>query len=249
MSALSKKTSQQELTLAVEGQILPVLARINRRARRYIIRVDSVKGVVHITAPSKRSLPEALRFARSRQQWILQELRNGPSAKPFYNGGLCPYRGLDHPIEHVGGVRAPTRLKIEEGSRRPAKILVGGDLEHINRRVVDWLKRQARQVLTERSDFYCEQLGVKRGSIRVGDTKSRWGSCSQEGTISYSWRLILTPPPILNYVAAHECAHMVEDNHSAAFWAVCDSINDDVKKAKKWLRANGAFLHAVGAEW
>ncbi len=237
------QTIESEIDLG--GLIAPVKARINRRARRLIVRVDSLNGTVMITAPSKRSLPEAYRFARTRASWIKQELNNGPKARKFEEGGLCPFRGVDHIIRNIGSPRSRITVINDELSNR-AEIHVGGEAIHLNRRLTDWLKREARQELTRKSDFYSERLGVKRGKIRIGDTKSRWGSCSQDGTLSYSWRLILAPNYILDYVAAHECAHLVHLNHSPAYWKLLASLDVDAKAANTWFRNHGERLFAYG---
>ena len=227
----------------------PVEARINRRAKRLIVRVDSLSGIVHVTAPSKRAVPEALNFARERASWIRAELQAGPKAVPFAVGGLCPYRGKPHLITRDGGPRAPVRV-ISSGVREPcdqrAQILVGGDDAHTNRRVCDWLKRQARLILTQRVEVYSARLNVRYSKIRIVDTRSRWGSCSEEGTLSFSWRLILAPDHILDYVAAHECAHLVHMNHSKAYWRLLASLDVDARASRDWFRQYGADLFGYG---
>lgn len=236
---------QTEIDLG--DRIVPVCARINRRARRLIVRVDSLTGTVHITAPSKRSLPDALKFARERASWIRAELLAGPKAQLFEAGGLCPYRGIAHVIVREGGARQPIRVRAGEGPEQSPALIVGGEAAHLNRRLTDWLKRKARAVLIEKSDYYCNRLGVVRGKIRIGDTRSRWGSCSEDGVLSYSWRLILAPDEILNYVAAHECSHLVHLDHSPAYWRVLAGLDVDAKAARAWFRTRGAALFAYGA--
>ena len=243
-----------EKTLDIGGRVLPVEVRINRRARRYIIRADSLRGVVQLTVPSKRSIPSAMRFAKERASWIEACLDEGPRAISFCENLIFPFRGVDHRLVHQPGeLRLRTKLVPAqdvqdahiEGDPYP-KLLVGGEASHINRRVTDWLRREARKVLTARTDFYCQRLEVKRGKIRIGDTKSRWGSCSADGTIAYSWRLILCPPEILDYVVAHECTHLIHLDHSAAFWRRLASLDVDARAAKRWFDKNGAELFAWG---
>ena len=164
-----------------------VETRINRRAKRLIVRVDSVRGTVHVTVPSRRSIPAALLFAQERSQWIRDELANGPKALPFAEGVVFPFQGIPHRIQRRGGMRSPVcRLEPADPGRLPT-VNVGGDAGHTNRRVCDWLKHEARDLLTCRSDRYCDRLGVRRGKIRITDTRSRWGSCSENGTLSYNW--------------------------------------------------------------
>ena len=241
------------------GEIAPVRARINRRARRYIVRVDSVSGTVLITAPSKRDVPAALRFAKSRADWIKSELRSGPKAYRFEAGGICPYRGEDHLIINQGAPRGRVRIvsthqdqfQGEADQNHPhqnqlPELHVGGEGAHVNRRIIDWLKREARTILSEKSDYYAERLGVKRGKIRIGDTRSRWGSCSADGCLSYSWRLILAPKEILDYVAAHECTHLIHLNHSPDYWRLLATLDVDARGARRWFRNHGERLFAYG---
>jgi len=237
-----------ESQIDLGDQVAPVRAKINRRARRLILRVDSLTGIVHITAPSKRSLPDAIKFAQERAGWISEELKAGPCAQMFAEGQVFPYRGEDCKIRKEGGARSLIRINPPEFPDRMQELVVGGDDAHVNRRVTDWLKREARRVLIQQSDYYSDRVGVKRGKIRIGDTRSRWGSCSEDGTLSYSWRLILAPPAILEYVAAHECAHLVHLNHSPAYWRLLASLDVDARRARNWFRDNGAGLFSWGVE-
>ncbi len=259
-----------ETQLQLGDRIVPVNARINRRAKRLILRVDSITGIVHVTAPSKRALPDALKFAKERSLWIEKELGTGPTAHPFIEGGSCYYRGIPHEIIRDGGPRTPIRCtslmgadnldssgnldssdildssgKVT-GSTSSAKIYIGGEQEHLNRRLTDWLKHEAKRILTLKSDYYAERLNKKRGKIRIGDTRTRWGSCSQDGTLSYSWRLIMAPAHILDYVAAHECTHLVHLNHSPAYWRLLAELDVDAKTARQWFKIHGTRLFSYG---
>lgn len=234
-----------ETEIDLGGRVAPVRARINKRARRLILRVDSLTGIVHLTSPSKRALPEAMRFARERALWIKEQLSAGPVATQFEEGGLCPYRGVNHVIKRQGAPRSRIKASEPHTGEEP-ELTVGGEAEHLNRRLVEWLKRQARQTLVTQSDYYCDKLGVRRGKIRIGDTRTRWGSCSEDGTLSYSWRLILAPSFILDYVAAHECTHLVHLNHSPAYWRLLATLNVDAREAKDWFQDYGDGLFAWG---
>lgn len=129
------------------------------------------------------------------------------------------------------------------------KILcVAGGVEHLTRRVHDFLKREARRELTEASHRYADVLGVKVKRLTIRDQSSRWGSCTSAGALSFSWRLILAPPYVLDYLAAHEVAHLVEMNHSARFWKVVGRICPATERAKKWLDVHGNDLHRFGIE-
>lgn len=228
-----------QTTIDLGDRTAPLTARINRRARRLIVTVDAASGRVFVTAPSKRALPEALAFARTRARWICAQLEFGQRATPFMDGTVFPFRGVPVAIVNQGGPRSAVRL---DG----ATLVAGGDPVHMNRRVTDWLKAQARKTLTERAEHYCERLGQKRGPIAIRDTRSRWGSCARDGALSFSWRLIFAPPEILDYVAAHECAHMVHLNHSPAYWRIVKSLGVDARSARDWFAAHGQSLYAHG---
>ncbi len=230
------------------GLAAPVEIRINQRAKRLILKVDTVHGRVIVTAPSKRHTSDALAFARSRADWIRERLSAGVRAHSFSPGAIFPYRGEPHAIVNHGPSRARIRVARNHGPRVKGEIIVGGEPAHTNRRVVDWLKRQAKARLTQRADDYAARLGVERGSITVRDTRSRWGSCASDGSLSFSWRLILAPRWVLDYVVAHECAHLIHLNHSEAYWGVLNGVNTDAAAARAWFRQYGETLHAYGVE-
>lgn len=243
MPAVTRPTNHLILdaTIDLGDRTAPLTARVNRRARRLIVKVDAVAGRVIVTAPSKRALPEAIDFARTRARWIMRQLDEGDGARPFADGVVFPYRGAPLCVVNEGGARAGVRM---DGER----LLAGGDSRYLNRRVTDWLKAQARQALTARADHYAAMLGRKRGAISIRDTKSRWGSCARDGALSFSWRLILAPPAMLDYVAAHECAHLVHLDHSPAYWRVLRTLGIDARAARDWFAAHGHSLYAYGVE-
>ena len=121
-------------------------------------------------------------------------------------------------------------------------------LEHIDRRVHDFLKREARRDLHKAALAYAEALGVRVKRLSIRDQSSRWGSCTSAGSLSFSWRLILAPPFVLDYLAAHEVAHLVEMNHSSRFWRVVARVCPSVERAKRWLDTYGNDLHRYGIE-
>lgn len=228
-----------ETTIDLGDRSAPLTARVNRRARRLIVKVDPVKGRVIVTAPSKRALNDAIDFARTRARWISDELDAG-GARPFAPGESFPFRGAPVIVESAGRVRDGVRLVAD-------RLIAGGDPSHLNRRVTDWLKKEARSALTDRVDHYAALVGRRRGQITIRDTRSRWGSCARDGALSFSWRLIMAPPAILDYVAAHECAHLVHLNHSPAYWRLLKSLDVDARAARDWFSANGQSLYAYGA--
>ncbi len=224
-----------------------ILYVLSDRARRVTLKVKASDREVHVIVPGLRSFKAAVKFAYESIDWIDVQLESLPEPQPFTPGNNILYRGhLYRLIKPEGRGRA----RVDNVNR---KIIVPSpDTESFAGRVRRFLIREAREELEAATHHYAEKLGKRVAKISVRDTSSRWGSCitrNGEGHINYSWRLICAPSHILDYVAAHECAHMIEANHSRAFWDVCDSIFDDVKSAKKWLHQYGANLHAVGAEF
>jgi len=224
-----------------------VLYVLSDRARRISLRVKTADREVHVVVPGLKAFKKAQDFAKEQRDWIDVQLESLPAPQPFIAGQDILYQGqkfrLLSPKSRARARIAPESQKI---------IVPSPDAESFSGRVRRLLIREARAELEAASHFYADKLGKRVGKVSVRDTSSRWGSCitrGGEGHISYSWRLICAPSFVLEYVAAHECAHMIEANHSQAFWDVCDSIFDEVKPAKKWLRDNGSLLHAIGAEF
>jgi predicted metal-dependent hydrolase len=131
-------------------------------------------------------------------------------------------------------------------TRIGTELHVAGQREHVARRVRDWLRAQARMELSTRSRTCAARIGRVIARVRIGDPKSRWGSCSAKGGLAYSWRLLLAPPEVVDYVVAHEVAHLVEHNHGRRFWALVDSLTQATQPAKLWLRRHGNTLLRYG---
>lgn len=226
----------------IGGRVAPLVARVNRRAKRLILKVDPTAGEILVTAPSKRALPEAIAFARSRAGWIATQLDDSLLARPFAPDGDALFRGVSHLIVHNPETRRPVRA---ETTPQP-RLIVGGDGAHLNRRIVDWMKREARKDIADAVARYCVELGVKRRSISIRDPRSRWGSCSSDGAMSFSWRLVMAPPWILDYVAAHECVHLIHMHHGPAFWRQVKALGVNARAAEDWFDIHGAGLFAYG---
>jgi hypothetical protein len=189
-----------------------------------------------VTAPSRGGTGPALAFARGESEWIARQIERMPKPVRLVPGAVVPFLGLAHAIRHTA-VRGPAPVWAADGA-----ILVNGRIEHAPRRVGDFLKRQAKEVLSQKSVEYAARLGLRPSRVSVRDTRSRWGSCSQNGSLSFSWRLILAPQFVRDYVVAHEVAHMKEMNHSPRFWAHVKTLSPDVDRARQWLRDHGRSL-------
>lgn len=225
--------------LTIDGRLLEVRVRLNPRARRMIVKVNPATGEVTVTAPSRRGLADALDFARGQQDWIAGQLAKVPGPVGFFAGTVIPLRGQPHEI------RAATRgpAPVWAGERI---IWVRGDPAHAPRRVLDFLKREARKACEASVLDYAPRLSVKPSRITVRDTASRWGSCSSARALSFSWRLILAPDFVLDYVVAHEVSHLREMNHSPRFWAYVRDLAPQMEMAQNWLKTNGRELQRYG---
>jgi predicted metal-dependent hydrolase len=226
--------------LKIDGKSIEVILRTNPRARRFIVKVDPATGEVSVVSPSSRSFDRALDFARKEKDWIAGRLADVPEAVEIDLGSTILFKGVEHLIRAGEGVAAPAWIDRE--SFRPT-IRVGGRPEHASRRLIDWLKREARRKIEERVFEYATRLGVRPKRITIRDTSSRWGSCSSARSLSFSWRLVLAPPAVLDYVVAHEVAHLRELNHHPRFWRLVDLLVPDVDKSQAWLSEHGALLH------
>lgn len=218
-----------------------VRLRVNKRAKRISLRLDLASGEVLAVAPSERMLPQAEAFARTKTDWIARRLARTTQRVAFAPGEELPFKGRT--LRLTQGVGASAALLSPDGTTLSA----GGDTEGFARRVAAWLKRHAREALTERSAFYASELDLPAPAVSLNDARTRWGSCTTgAATIRYSWRLILAPDAVLDYVAAHEVAHLIEANHGPRFWALVERLYGDPAAARRWLKTHGASLHAVG---
>ena len=241
----SRRTSEPSvITVDFDGEVYLVQLRRNRLARRYTLRIHSATREVVLTLPPRGSLKQAREFAGKHGAWIAARLKRLPQPVPFADGTIMPLRCVAHRIAHRPQARGT--MWIEADSAEARIICVAGAAPHIPRRVRDYLKREAKRELETASRQAALVLGVSVKRVSIRDQTSRWGSCSTTGVLSYSWRLILAPPYVLDYLAAHEAAHLVEMNHSRAFWRQVERVCPDFKRAKAWLDANGADLHRYG---
>lgn len=234
-----KKPVPEGAQIDVDGRTVPVRFRVNARARRMILRVDARAGEARVTLPPGVARETAMAFVEERTFWIAKQLVRSSGAVPFEDGAVFPLLGEEHVIQHQPDQRTP--VLVEDGV-----VHVGGKPEHLARRVRDWLKKEARREISSRAGSYADQIGREHGRITIRDTRSRWGSCSSSGGLNFSWRLVLAPIWVLDYVVAHEVAHLVEHNHSPAFWAVVDSLNSDARAGREWLSRHGEKLHGYG---
>ncbi len=213
---------------------IEVALRRNARAKRYTLRVSKSAGTVSLSIPVSAPEAEALDFLAERAGWVRRHLADAPGVQRPAIGTAFPLLGTDRPVVAGPGRAArfsDGRIVMPEGGRC-------GPL------MVTLLKTMAREALAARCDHHATRLGRRFGRITLRDTRSRWGSCSAKGDLMFSWRLIMAPPEVLDYVAAHEVAHLAEMNHSRAFWAACEALYPGYQAPRRWLRAQGPALQA-----
>ncbi|MGP3724718.1 M48 family metallopeptidase [Cereibacter sphaeroides] len=211
-----------------------ITLRRSAQARRFSLRVSRLDGRVTLTLPLRAREAEALAFVRDQEGWIRRALSDVPEAASVGIGSVLPLEGRP--------------LTVRPGSGRSVRVtddslLVPGDPASVPLRLATFLKAMARERLAAACDRHARSLGRPYARLTLRDTRSRWGSCTQDGCLMFSWRLILAPPPILDYVAAHEVAHLAQMNHSPAFWAEVARLDPDYALHRAWLRRQGQALH------
>lgn len=226
--------------LRADGEPIELACRVNRRARNIALKVDNTTGQAVLVLPSKRALNAGLRFAETQVDWLRRHLATVAAQQPFADGATLPFDGR------------LLRIAATPGRRRE---LLAGDVLHVPdeadpvllaMRVKRWLRLRAAERLRERVAAHAAALGVSHGRVSVRDQRTRWGSCTHAGALAFSWRLILAPPQVLDYVCAHEVAHIVEMNHSPAFWRLVARLVPGYARHRDWLRDHGQRLHRYG---
>ena len=212
---------------------LEVHLKRSARARRFLLRVSRLDGKVTLSMPLRAREAEALAFLKGHEDWLRQTLQAMPlsALQPVGLGSVIPVEGRALLLSPGTG-----RAVRAEGDR----LLIPGDPAAAGARVAAWLK-----VLARASTHYAGLVDRSYSQLALRDTRSRWGSCSPDGRLMYSWRLIMAPPLVLDYVAAHEVAHLVEMNHSPAYWAVVSRICPDWRTQRAWVHTNGQSLHRL----
>ena len=211
-----------------------ITLRKTAQARRISLRISRLDGRVTLTCPLRVSDREALAFAQEKADWLRHHLNEQPVPAGVGIGDMLPFEGR--------------MMRIVQGSGRLVRpdggdLVVPGPSERAAARIAGFLKQVARDRLAAASDHYATRLGLPYTRLSLRDTRSRWGSCTADGGLMYSWRLIMAPPEVLAYVAAHEVAHLAEMNHSDAFWSVVTRLYGDYRAPRRWLREQGGDLH------
>ncbi len=215
---------------------ITVTLRRSLRARRMSLRVSRLDGRVTLTLPQFVAEREGMAFLRDREGWLRGQVGQVTASVVAEPGARVGFEGRELLIAEAD----QRRVTVTEG-----QMLVPRGAEKVAVRVRAYLRHAARDRLAAASDRHAAALGLSYAGLSLRDTRSRWGSCSSRGRLMYSWRLIMAPPEVLDYVAAHEVAHLAEMNHSPEFWAVVERLFPEHRRCRQWLRDNGDQLHRL----
>ena len=242
--SLPKKsaTLKAERSYEVAGRVLPLRVMENPRATRLTLRIDAGGKGLRMTVPPGMPAREVEKFLVRHEGWIETRIAKMPDQPNVRPGVKIPVRGVPHLIVHEPAKRGTVRQ--ENGAEGP-RLIVYGDRPHLARRVGDFLKREARRDLEMLVARHTTTVGRRAKAVRLKDTKSRWGSCTSDGMLSFSWRIMMAPPPVIDYLVAHEVAHLKEMNHGPKFWKLCGELCPDTERCKAWLKRNGSALQAI----
>jgi predicted metal-dependent hydrolase len=234
---LSNSLSDPEVN--IEGERVPVRIHRNNRAKRISMRADAVKREIRITMPPYTPTNVALDFVAKKREWIATRLNSVADAAPIAPGSEIAFEGEGYVIEWRE--EWPRSVKCAGG-----RLLLGGPESSVEARILRWLRAEARRVYTEEIAYYCAKANDPVPRLSLGDPRSRWGSCSPDKSLAFSWRLVMAPDFIQDYVAAHEVAHLRHMNHGPLFWRLVDELTPHTRTAIPWLRTEGARLLRIG---
>jgi predicted metal-dependent hydrolase len=232
------------LEVAHEGTLFKVIVKRRPAASRMTLRVSGATGEIILTLPPKGAIKTAQAFVAAHGGWIAARVAKLPQKVAFRPGSVVPVRGVPHRIVHWSQVRGATRFAEDGDGERV--IAVCGDVAGVPGRVRRFLATEATRDLAEAVQRHTDTLGIPASRVTLRDTRSRWGSCSSSGALSFSWRLIMAPPFVLDYLAAHEVGHLKEMNHSHRFWRVVRGLCPRTDEAEAWLKRHGHALHHYG---
>lgn len=238
-----ERPTTEKRNYEIAGRVVPLSISRNARAKRLTLRVLPGARGLKVTTPPGILQNEIDTFLNRNHDWIQSKLGLIPD-KPMVREGIkIPVRGVNHLIVRFKGRGITHAAEDEDGT---AILAVYGDDRFVSRRVVDFLKKEAKSEIEALVSHHASSVGRAAKSITFRDTTSRWGSCTSDGKLSFSWRIMMAPPKVINYLVAHEVAHLKEMNHSPRFWRLCKDLCPETDKCKDWLKRNGNKLQAIG---
>ncbi len=247
--------------------------RRSSRATRFSLKVSHTERTAILTLPNRGRLEDANSFLSRHAEWLRKQLARLPEPVPFTDGAIVPLRGEMHCLKFLGVQRHQGVVWVEKAdaaqdyntaplgfadwrsvsfssyTERLPCLCISGEPDHAPRRFSDWLRGQVRKDLSASVEKHAKTLKCTPKRIAIRDQATRWGSCSTTGTLSFSWRLIFAPPFVLDYVAAHEVAHLIEMNHGPRFWRLVRDAAPAMQKARIWLKTYGGDLHRFGNDY
>ena len=224
--------------IALQGRPIRLGIRRHAQARRISLRLSAARDSIILTLPRRASVASGLRFFHAKSAWILAHVEP-ESAIALADGAVIPILGENCVICHKQG-RGIAAINDK------SELHIYGDPAFTARRVRDFLKKHLLAECAQRAESMAAQLGKKPRDVKIRDTRSRWGSCSAKGGLTFNWRLVLAPTQVVDYLVAHEVAHLAEMNHGPRFWQVVEELCPHYKAARKWLKAEGHRLHRYG---
>jgi predicted metal-dependent hydrolase len=240
---------EQSLAVNMARLGMPIELRRSSRAKRFTLKVSHTERTAILTLPDRGCIEDADQFLSRHLDWLKSQIAKIPAPVPLTDGQEVPVRGVTHRLSFVGPVRYMGVVWADEGDKQAdaggaiPRLCVAGGREHAARRLLDWLKLEARKDLFYRVHHHASNLGIYPNRISIRDQATRWGSCSSNGGLSFSWRLIFAPSYVLDYIAAHEVAHLKEMNHGPRFWRLVRQTMPQMQEARTWLKKRGTELH------
>ncbi|MGA9866320.1 MAG: SprT family zinc-dependent metalloprotease [Acetobacteraceae bacterium] len=226
-------------TIPLPGGSARIEWRRSRRARRVSLRIDPCGGAVVVTLPMRAARGAGVALLMSNAEWVSDRLARLPDAVPLVDGAIIPIDGRPHCIRHMPGARRGAWVEADE-------LRVSGAPEFLRRRVLDFLRAEARRRLVVLVAEKAARIEAVPRRLSVKDTRSRWGSCASDGSLAFSWRLVMAPDFVQDYVAAHEVAHLRHMNHGKRFWALVERLTPHTEAAIAWLHEDGSRLLRTG---
>lgn len=240
MSIFWREKPLPEYQLRVGEELLPLVIKRHAKAKRICLRYNPTDHNISLTLPRHAKVNDGLRFLNQKSEWLVDTLQDMPCQKQIKPGVVIPLLGNRIRIKHDESMRRNWMMK-------DGVLYVSGPREEFAERVTDALKAIGKKTLTDLSHRYAGKVGRRVNRVSVRDTRSRWGSCSSTGNLSFSYRLVFAPREVMEYVVAHEVAHLRHMNHSDAFWRAVEFITPNYEVAKDWLKLHGKDLYRFNA--
>tara|TARA_B100000029_G_scaffold85050_1_gene75633 strand:+ start:2938 stop:3636 length:699 start_codon:yes stop_codon:yes gene_type:complete len=228
-----------ERTICIGGKPTPLWVRRKKNARRVILRVSEKNNGLIVTLPPLGTLDDVLDIVAKQEKWVQSRLAQVSVSIPFEAGAEIPIFGVPHEICHFpndyGGVWLTS-----------GKLCVTGRTEHVARRIHDWFRREAKVQIRPVAEAKARILRSNIGRVTIKDTRTRWGSCSAKGNLNFSWRIVLMPRKVFEYIIIHEVAHLREQNHGKEFWKLVQLMDPNFDHSRLWLQKYGEKLYRIG---